>query len=37
VVLRAGRNLGLGLILGIGGLVGAAQAQSVTIAALGIL
>jgi acyl-CoA thioesterase-1 len=34
-VLRAGRNLGLALILGIGGLVGAAQAQSVTLAALG--
>ena len=34
-MLRAGRNLGLGLIVSIGGLVGAALAQSVTIAALG--
>lgn len=34
-VLRAGRNLGLGLILSTGALAGAAQAETVTIAALG--
>ena len=34
-MVRAGRNLGLGLILGISGLAGLAHAEKVTIAALG--